>query len=73
MVRDTSRLTEWKRNNMNAITKHRSQDVSTKNKSFEIAGYSVFGIANNVPAISKFTTNSYTLGLSPAALLILTR
>ena len=69
MVRDTSRLTEWKRNNMNAITKHRSQDVSTKNKSFEIAGYSVFGIANNVPAISKFTTNSYTLGLSPAALL----
>ena len=69
MVRDKSRLTEWKRNNMNAITKHRSQDVSTKNKSFEIAGYSVFGIANNIPAISKFTNSSYTLGLSPAALL----
>jgi len=61
-------VTQWARNNGAAIDKHRSQDVASNNVVPTLMGQSIFGLASQIPGISKYTNSSYTMGLSPAAL-----
>ena len=61
-------VTEWARRNGAAIDKHRSQDISSSNRVPTFMGQSIFGLASQIPGVSKYTNSAYTMGLSPAAL-----
>ena len=61
-------VTDWARRNGEAIEKHRSQDVASRNKVPTFMNQSVFGLASQIPGVSEYTNSPYTLGLSPAAL-----